>query len=398
MFVQVVAIIMLFHFELLSSRSLIGVLLFASILIITSEFLLRFLVRSKQTPSRFSKFMNYIRTGQGDHGFPHKQIYPDFHYYTYHPFYHFAPKPSGELKLKGGEINSLGLRGREHDLKSPLLFNIYLSGDCLLFDAHHKFPDTLASKLEGYLRGRHDGGINVLNASCPHYSLLHCLNRLTVDMNRFPINLIVLSVGINDVLAFIHPKNGSVPPDYTNLYKPFDDSQIVNELHLQGGLNRFVVVQALRYLLRRDTLSFTDAIEKLNDDYNTDRSARRAERLFTSKYFENYLKGYISTCKTFNLPLMLVTINFNLSDMKAPHLEFVARKIRHLNSIMRDAGSIYGVPVLDMERLFVANPGRIYNKWHHTKEGNDVRAEIMGNFISENFLFSIQKQMQKEAV
>ena len=96
---------------------------------------------------------------------------------------------------------------------------IYLAGDCTVFEDHLPVEQTMGS----ILGGRMDG-FNVLNAGAAHYPILHCYNRLIYDLVRgYRPNIVMVLTGANDVLSFVHHKNGNADPAHTHFYKPWLD-------------------------------------------------------------------------------------------------------------------------------------------------------------------------------
>lgn len=379
--VSVFGLILFFKMNMLS-----GALLFAIISFLISETILSLFIRYKVILKRFASFMDFIYRNKTAGGFPHKEIYPDLYYYTGNPFYHFAPQPSAKLNLNNVEINSLGFRGREKDWKNPANYYIYLSGDCQFFDSHLELADTFAYLLEANLNRKNSRNVAVLNAGCLHYTLLHCLNRLIVDLNRIRPHLIILTAGINDVLTFVHPENGEVLPDYTNLYKPFDKQWVIRKFLSPPIFRYSKFIQLYKYALhtyipKERILSLNDCAVTLTKDYNTNENIDCSKRLFTTKYFENYLQAYLGICQAFDIPLILTTNNYNSADMIGPARNFVACGIDEVNLVIKNTAERHNLSVFDYQKEFIMDSSKMFNKWQYTRKGNELRAGLISNFI-----------------
>lgn len=363
-----------------------GVLLFVVLSALISELILSLLIKYKIIYLRFLYFLDFICKKKTIEDFPQKEVYPDFYYYASNPFYHLAPESSAKLKLKNVEINSLGFRGEEKDWKNLTNYYIYLSGDCQFFERHLELTNTFAYFLETNLNKEDNRNIIVLNAGSPHYTLLHCLNRLIIDLNRIRPHLIILTAGINDVLVFIHSKNGEVLPDYTNLYKPFDKEMVIEKFLSSPILRYSKLIQLYKYflytyILKKRMLGLDDYALIFTENYNTYENIECSKRLFTTKYFENYLQSYISICQTFDIPLILTTNNYNSADMKGPARSFTASGIDRVNLIIKKTAEKHNLPVFDYQGKFITDSTKVFNKWHYTKNGNKLRAELISNFI-----------------
>ncbi|MFQ5754403.1 MAG: hypothetical protein ACE5HI_20690, partial [bacterium] len=145
--------------------------------------------------------------------------------FQFHPFYNYLPK-IGAYSLKDDiKINSRHFRSQEID-SSQDTFNIYLSGDCTVFESHLKYEESFACLLQEELRTQSGREFRTLNAGLPHYSLIHCINRLIGDLYINKIDTVILHVGINDVIPFLHT-SGQLFHDYSNYFKSASRDSIV---------------------------------------------------------------------------------------------------------------------------------------------------------------------------
>lgn len=378
-------ILLVWGLNVFASNFFMSIFIYLVITFIQSEIVLWFVVK-KNVIRRFASVCNYFYNNMALNREEAGKLSCDSYLFSYNAFYHFELKPSQKLLTQERDINRIGFRS-ERDLSlGGIENNVYLAGDCKFFErCFTSMEDIYAHKLEAKLSENLGKPVNVLNAGVPHYTMLHSLNRMVIDLNRIPFKKIVLSAGINDVLVFLHHKNGSVSPDYKNLYVPFNEKQLKDEFTKSWITRKSMIAKFYKYYKYNRQFSFNCAVEAVNDDYNTEASVQIARSLFNSTYFETYLRSFIGVCSAHDIELVLINVNYKTDDMTGPARSFIKYGIDQINHVMEKVAKQYHVPLFDLQNVFSSEEKNIVNKWHHTEAGNDLRVELTHDFIFNNF-------------
>lgn len=386
MIVFVVVAIIIGYFvkwKIIGIKNTFGLVIVFIVTILICEVMLRLILKFNLGLKPFSIFLRYVYRQSAESFFPNQGRFPDFQYYWYHPFYHFALKSSAKLNQKAIEINALGFRGRERTQNDGALYNIYLSGDCQFLEQHLEGNKTFAANLEESLMAKK--GVVVNNAGCPHYTQLHCLNRLIIDQNRVKIDLAILSAGINDVIVFLHSHNGQVEPDYTNFYKVFSEDRILRGFHDLWLVRNLRIIQLYKFFRIREWLLFDHSIESYDLKFQGVENVATARKIFFTDYYENYLRQYICLCRSLNIPLLLLTPKYNPADMIKTAQQFIAYGLERIIGVQKKLALEFNIPLIDCQNEMPSNAETIFNKWHLTGAGNEQRAKLVADFIERNF-------------
>jgi len=348
---------------------------------VIAEIGVRLLMKSRLVLRGFSAWIDFICHGIASSAFPKEVLGPDIQFYTFNPFYHFAARPSAELGIQDGEINAHGFRGETIAPTTDKLNTVYFAGDCTVFEGYLPQEDTFVTQCKEQLLTRNIM-INTFNAGCPHYTMLHCVNRLIADITRVPIDTVVLSAGINDATSFLYHDNGYFAHDYSHMFNAIDPRPLYKQCKTPL-LRNSRAWQLLLYCLHNSSLYFTKSIYSLHK--KGDELARLAisKKLYTTAYFENYLRTFIGICKTHSISLVLCTMNYSIADLNQNDVRtFVASAIDTMNSIIEQYAATYQLPLLDCSEKLNHSPDYIYNKWKYTKVANEYRAHKASEVLS----------------
>ena len=255
---------------------------------------------------------------------------------------------------------------------------LYIAGDCVAFEDHLPPEETMAYQLASLLPDW-----QVLNAGSPHYSTPHAYNRLVFDLLRGyrPSELILFS-GINDVLGFLHHKDGDVGPVHTHVYVPWLP---------YGGRGAWVrrmpsallkVIAAYGLAGKRaevwDHLAEKTDIEFFDPDH-----VHKGQELFETATFMTCLGLLHAICKEAEIQLRLTTVVYNRPDMDKGSRSAYAWGVDRINGAIREFASSRDLPLVDLNKeLSLIPEADVRNKWHFTRSGNAKRAEAVKMAIS----------------
>jgi len=265
------------------------------------------------------------------------------------------------------------------EVNSPSDKTMYLAGDCTLFEGHLIPQQSVAYQLEKSLKG-----IKVLNAGVPHYTALHSYNRMVFDIVRgYKPEMIVLFTGVNDVLSFIHHKNGFHDPTHLHLFKPW----------LQYGCLHRKVASIPSYIAKvlfayrvvgRDGHNWERQAEIMSDTYSQADSVKKARELFNTDSFMKCLQLFNGTCNSIGARLILTTYYYNHEDMHEEPRKTYAWGVDMLNDAIRKFSQAEKIELIDLANELVLLSGSdIKNKWHYTSNGNKKRAVLLGKRLAE---------------
>ena len=261
---------------------------------------------------------------------------------------------------------------RYYRKKSTLKPKLYLSGDCNFFEFDLNMRETLAYNLE-------KKNISILNPSCPHYSILHQLNRLTFDLKRnIKTKNLLFSASVNDVLLLLN--NNYSKSDGSNFYKPFDFSN-----NLFPKINFFYLRYFLFYIFRnykRSTYNLEDnmIIKTPWNDLNY-KNFKIMENSFNSSNILDTLKIVKFICKEKKINLILSTFAVKQSEMeKYDHRRKILYYLKKINNIFRIFAYDNNIKLIDFEKIFRNKECCMRNKWDYNFKGNKIRCvEILKN-------------------
>lgn len=248
---------------------------------------------------------------------------------------------------------------------------IYLAGDCTLFEEHLTREETFAYQLLQALPG-----YRVINAGTDHYTALHSYNRLVVDLlHGHRPRFVLLHSAANDVLSFIHHKDGVVKPDHSHMYRPW-----LSQAELLQKVSR-IPTTALKLILLRllwggNRPAWDNLAEEISPKFQSPENTAMARRLFDPAGFLTVLDLLEATCRTAGSTLVLTTYSYQPWDMiEEPRLTY-AWGIDRLNEEIRKFARARNIPLIDLAEEMVVEGDDILNKWHYTLSGNRKRAEI----------------------
>lgn len=292
-----------------------------------------------------------------------------------HIFAHLLPsRRYSDISEKGFRIT----RTSPDRAGKPLL---YLAGDCTLFENHLLPEETFAYRLSELLPE-----VEVANAGVPHYTALHAYNRLVTDLvSGIRPESVLLHLAPNDVLGFIHHKNGTIRFDHSHWYKPWLPYE---EIYRKVAPWPTAALRLFLFSILCDhkRLSWIDLLEDFSQGYERPENVRQARELFDPSGFVTCLELFRAATQATGARLVLTTFYYNKTDMSSGEPRWTyAWGMDRLNDEIRKFSLLHNLPLIDLARDLEAKGAEVRNKWHYTASGNRVRAEAVACYWRSAF-------------
>ncbi len=257
---------------------------------------------------------------------------------------------------------------------------VYLAGDCTIFEEHLDVHESMAFQLNDQLCDW-----SMLNAGAPHYSILHAYNRLVFDVSRgYKPDMVLLFSAANDVLGFIHHKDGFIDDAHTHMYRPW--------LPYGGVSNRFgrIPSSSLKllfayFIIDRRDCAWNNLAESTSDVFFEEDSVRTARDLFNTSTYSRCLGLFLSTCRAIDAEFVPTTFYYNNLDMQNEPRRTYAWGIDQINDLVINFSQANGIRFVDFAKRLDLVPERdIHNKWHYTPDGNRKRALLLKDELASS--------------
>lgn len=295
-----------------------------------------------------------------------------------HIFAHFVPS------RRHPDISSAGFRITQAGRGSPAQDGegapaVYLAGDCTLFEDHLPVEETFAFQLNALLPD-----CLVLNAGAPHYTALHSYNRFVVDwVQGCRPDAVLFFSAANDVLSFIHHKQGSFRPDHMHMYRPWKpDGELYNRLmRMPSATLRLILFY---FLCGGKKLGWEESAEEPSPVFQEPASTAKARQLFNPAAFTTCLELFRGTCEGLGVQLILTTFPYQKQDMLQEPRKTYAWGIDLLNEQIRQFARRRSLELIDLAAEMAVDPSDIRNKWHYTLDGNRKRARVVADHLRKS--------------
>ena len=242
--------------------------------------------------------------------------------------------------------------------------------DCVVFEDHLRPDETMAYHLASEF-----SDWSVLNAGAPHYTTAHAYSRLAFDILRgHRPELVMVFAGINDVLSFLHHKNGTVCLAHTHLYVPWllygGHGSRIRRLPLATAK----VVGAYLFGGRRAEI-WGALVESTDSEFFEPQHVEKGGELFQTTSFLKSLGLFSAICSEIGAELVLTTIYSNAPDIQRGRRATYAWRMEQINQTIRQFTAERNLRIIDLAKELELVPEEdIYNKWHFTASGNRKRA------------------------
>ena len=298
--------------------------------------------------------------------------------------------------------NKLGFRGEELIQPKPKQkFRIIaLGGSTTYSDGVNDYKESFPYLLDNYLHQKGLQQIEVVNAGVPGYSSLQSLINLHTRVLDLEPDLIVLCHGINDArLRLVWP-----PEKYTGdeigSWDEYNHKTFLVEHSslLRVALTKFGLLSRSRAAWRHTGLGWT--WNELVRDYIHQKKTKTyprgrfreisAEEIFQHNknlYYEKNLKSLLTLARDREIPVVFVTFASSKQEYDGKNItawsEF-REAVAQNNLVMSRISQSDGAYLFDMTPLIEDSPKMYTDGVHFTKEGNRVKAHLIGDFLLAN--------------
>ena len=345
--------------------------------------------------------INQIKARYGDDFFIKSQSEGGFRYSPHH-YLGYIPTPN--LVSGANRNNALGFRGEDIALVKPEgAYRIVAVGGSTTYSVDvEDYRDSYPHQLGDYLRGAGYEGVEVVNAGVGSYASFQ--NFINIQFRVLPLqpDLIIVYQGYNDIHSrFVYPYS-EYQGDNSGYIAPFVTDTIMPDILEYSTALRMIGIRAnlTKPHSALDWHRFKLASSSRRDDFlNQWRTGAYPSGIFAEAsamdmlrnnpptHFERNLESMVALAKHHNVDLLLVTFvtstDFNLPPVASA--EYIFALAQH-NELTRAVAERSATPLFDLATIFPDDRSLFTDGRHMTVEGNRIRAQLLGDFVIDEFL------------
>ena len=320
------------------------------------------------------------------------------------PHHYLGYFPTPNLQIGENRHNSLGFRGEEISVrKGADKYRIALVGGSTTYstgveDYRHSYP----YQLEEYLHENGYESIEVINAGVGAYTTYNSLINIQFRVLPLQPDLIIIYQGINDVEARLVYPHSEYLGDNSGFLAPFVSDTRMPEIWQYSTALRILGIRA-GYMKSHSDVDWHRrpmAASSMRSEFRSqwgrgiypsgifaEVSVMEILETNTPVHFERNLRNMLAVADTFEAKTLLVTFvtstEFNSSTVASD--EYIFALAQH-NEVTRNVADSTVAELFDMAKIFPDDPLLYTDGAHMNKEGNRLRAQLIGNFIINRFL------------
>lgn len=339
---------------------------------------------------------DYLVTTDGEEGGGRSKFAP-------HPYLGYVGVPNWYREEKGDLHNSFGFRGEEVTREKPDgVYRIIAMGSSTTYGTSVRYDESYPYVLQQYLNTNGYGNVEVLNMGVPAYTSYESLMNLQFRALDFEPDLIIVYQGSNDIHArLIWPPEAYVS-DNTGFRAPQVQNVKMPEIWEYSTLLRIIGIE-LGQIESHSSLEWTNwqraetvVGDEYRSQYNNDTYPSGIFEEFSitdvldanpPTYFERNTRNMISIAQNDDIDMMFVTYavgqKINWANVNSPAY---ARGLDEHNEITRQIAEETASYLFDLAPIFPGGNKMFSDGRHMTAEGNQLRAQLIGDYIIENIL------------
>lgn len=333
------------------------------------------------------------RYGQDFYVESKKPQFQPHHYLGYVTTYNYA--------VSENRHNSLGFRGDEISIEKPDgIYRIVAIGASTTYGTSVESPEAAyPAQLETYL---HDSGypnIEVINAGVGGYTSHETLMNLQFRVLELDPDLILVYQGSNDIIGrFVFPL-GAYRGDNSGYRAPVIHDTVIPQLWEYSTALRIIGIQlgwttsqsGIEWNRSRDSLN--NYFRRLRTQYRSgtsqsEVSAMEMLRANPPIYFEQNLRNIVGSSYTNNIDILLMTYaiysQFDTFIANSEESRFALGQHNDITTQVADEMETY---FLDIASIFPDDERYFADGRHMTRDGNQLRAQLIGDYIIESILY-----------
>ncbi len=345
--------------------------------------------------------INQIKARYGDDFFVNSQSSEGFRYSPHH-YLGYIPTPN--LVSGKNRNNSLGFRGEEISLTKPDgVYRIVAVGGSTTYSVDvEDYRDSYPHQLGDYLRGQGYDHIEVINAGSGSYTSHH--NFINIQFRVLPLqpDLIVIYQGYNDIHARIVYPYSDYQGDNSGYIAPFVTDTIMPDILEYSTALRIIGIRAnlTKPHSALDWHRFKQATSSRRSEFLSQwRTGTYPSGIFLEAsamdmllnnppiHLERNLESMVAVANQQDVDLLLVTFvtstEFNLPPVSS--VEYIFALQQH-NDLTRAVAARNETALFDLASAFPEDRSLFTDGRHMNTEGNHIRAQLIGDFIIDEFL------------
>ncbi len=345
--------------------------------------------------------INQIKARYGDDFFVNSQSSNGFRYSPHH-YLGYIPTPN--LVSGKNRNNSLGFRGEEISLTKPDgVYRIVAVGGSTTYSVDvEDYRDSYPHQLGDYLRGQGYDDIEVINAGSGSYTSYH--NFINIQFRVLPLqpDLIIIYQGYNDIHARIVYPYSAYQGDNSGYIAPFVTDTIMPDILEYSTALRIIGIRAnlTKPHSALDWHRFKQATSSRRSEFLSQwRTGTYPSGIFLEAsamdmllnnppiHLERNLESMVAVANQQDVDLLLVTFvtspEFNLPPVSSA--EYIFGLQQH-NDLTRAVAARNEIALFDLASAFPDDRSLFTDGRHMNTEGNHIRAQLIGDFIIDEFL------------
>ncbi len=326
-----------------------------------------------------------------------------------HPYLGYYPTPN--FRKGENRHNSLGYRGGEFPLrKAEAAYRIVTIGGSTTYSIDvQDHRDSYPSQLESHLRASGFEGVEVINAGIAGHNSYHNLINLAFRVLPLEPDLVILYQGWNDIeTRFVYPyerylgdNSGAESPYVSDTFMPAiaEYSTALRILGIRAGWTRSHAALEWHFGKRADSnhmQTYQSQFKHGQYPRGVFREASAMDMLANNPpvHFERNLLNMIAASGQQGVSALLVTQvsdpNYHARTGGRTNIYFssepyIAGMAQH-NQITRAAAAATDAALFDLAAVFPDESALFTDGLHMNRDGNRVRAQLIGDFIIAEFL------------
>ncbi len=322
----------------------------------------------------------------------------------YAPHHYLGYVLTPNLERGGNRHNSLGFRGDEISLNKPE--NTYrivtIGGSTTYSTGVQNYLESYPYQLGEYLKQLGRSHIEVVNAGVGGYASYHSLIGLQFKVLPLQPDLLIVYQGYNDIhTRFVYPhskyrgdNSGHISPFVPAIAMPeiWEYSTAMRVIGVRAGMTKpHSAIEWYSHNIAQSSYRSSFKFQWLNGTYprNIFVEIPAMEMLVNNPpiHFERNLISMISMADGHDAAMMLITFvtstNFDHPNVASDEYIFA---LRQHNDVTRKVAASTDTPLYDMADSFPDDDSLFTDGRHMTKEGNRIRAQLIGDYVYHEFL------------
>ncbi len=301
--------------------------------------------------------------------------------------------------------NALGFRGDEIMVPKPEgVYRIVCLGGSTTYSSSVEDPaEAYPALLQILLKAAGWPKVEVINAGVPGYSSLESLINLELRVLDLEPDLLIVQHAINDVharlvwppTAYRGDNSGSAGVQgLAPMPSLIEHSAALRTLAVRlGWVLPHSSLQRVFGLIPESHRTTLLHAQVMAGTYPTapfdEASIREILQRNPPVYFRRNLENLVAVADVQEVGVVLTTFPYHPDwQGKSPiALAEIGEAIAESNRVTLDVASVFGVPGFDLAGHVPAQEGLYTDGYHFTRQGNELRARLLGEWMVENWAF-----------